>query len=387
MLVPGPSGPAGPGLSSAVLSPDGSTVAFGAPGPGGATVWLLDAATMRVAASIALGDGSGAVVFSPDGRSLADVGFGGQPGAARIWRLEAIGSTALNLTASAAAPRAPRVFGGAAFSPDGGYLAVSGDTGLSLLNAATLRTVRSIPAPAGVPGGPVYRPDGQVLAVGGAPGSVSRAPLGGAVCLLDAASLGMIARRSVPDLDAYSLTFSPDGRTLAVVGHGQAAGGGVVRLLDAASLRTLATAALPGGPDVTAAAAAGFTPDGTVLAGYSVAVDAVAWLMQRRHPEGRGQYLDRPGGRRHRPRRRPQPGRRDPDGRLHQPAHPVRPDPALPDPAAPSLARSPISIYSFVYGIPRIPRGLPGYPAARRHRTDRPRVRCRGAVPPGPETP
>jgi hypothetical protein len=31
---------------------------------------------------------------------------------------------------------------------------------------------------------------------------------------------------------------------------------------------------------VTAAAAAGFTPDGTVLAGYSVGSDAVAWLMQ-----------------------------------------------------------------------------------------------------------
>jgi hypothetical protein len=31
---------------------------------------------------------------------------------------------------------------------------------------------------------------------------------------------------------------------------------------------------------VTAAAAAGFTPDGTILAGYSVATDAVAWLMQ-----------------------------------------------------------------------------------------------------------
>jgi hypothetical protein len=42
----------------------------------------------------------------------------------------------------------------------------------------------------------------------------------------------------------------------------------------------VATAALPAGADVTAAAAAGFTPDGAVLAGYSVAIDAVAWLMQ-----------------------------------------------------------------------------------------------------------
>jgi hypothetical protein len=42
----------------------------------------------------------------------------------------------------------------------------------------------------------------------------------------------------------------------------------------------VATAALPGGADVTAAAAAGFTADGAALAGYSVAIDAVAWLMQ-----------------------------------------------------------------------------------------------------------
>jgi DNA-binding beta-propeller fold protein YncE/predicted Ser/Thr protein kinase len=278
VLIPGPSGPVGPGLSSAVLSPDGAMVAFTTPGPGGAKVWLLDAAGMRVAASIALGHGSSAVVFSPDGRALAAVGFGGEPEAVRLWRLQAIGSTALNLTASAAVPRAPRAFGAAAFSPDGGHLAVSADTGLSLLDAATLRTVRSVPAPPGASGGPVYRPDGQVLAVGGAPGYLSRGSLGGAVCLLDAASLNMIAPRSVPDLDAYSLTFSPDGRTLALVGHGQA--GGVVRLLDASSLRTVATAALPGGAGVTAAAAAGFTPDGTVLAGYSVASDAVAWLMQ-----------------------------------------------------------------------------------------------------------
>ena len=37
---------------------------------------------------------------------------------------------------------------------------------------------------------------------------------------------------------------------------------------------------LPGGTGVTAAAAAGFTPDGAVLAGYSLAGRAVAWLMQ-----------------------------------------------------------------------------------------------------------
>jgi predicted Ser/Thr protein kinase len=279
VLVPGPSGPVAAGPDSAVLSPDGRTIAFSTSGTGGAKVWLLDASDMRVAAGIALGHGSNAVVFSPDGGSLADVGFGGRPEAARLWRLEAIGSTALNLTASAAVPRAPRAFGAAAYSPDGGHLAVSGNTGLSLLDARTLRTMRSMPGPPGAPGCPVYRPDGKVLAVGGAPGYLGRRSLGGAVCLLDAASLDMITRRAVPDLDAYSLTFSPDGRTLALVGYGEAAGG-VVRLLDAASLDVMATAALPGGAGLTAAAAGGFTPDGMVLAGYSVTSDAVAWLMQ-----------------------------------------------------------------------------------------------------------
>jgi serine/threonine protein kinase/DNA-binding beta-propeller fold protein YncE len=279
VLVPGPSGPAGPGLGSAVLSPDGSTVAFSTSGTGAAKVWLLDTAGLDVAASIALGNGANAVVFGPDGRALVDLGFGGRPEAVWLWRLEAVGSTALNLTALAAVPRTPRAFGAAAFSPGGRTLAVSCNDGLSLFDAVTLRTLDRVAAPPGVPGGPVYRPDGQVLAVGGAPGYLSGAALGGDVCLLDAASLSVITRRTVPDLDAYSITFSPDGRRIALTGHGQAVGG-VVRLLDAATLRTVAAGVLPGGVGVTAAAAAGFTPDGAVLAGYSVAGGALVWLMQ-----------------------------------------------------------------------------------------------------------
>jgi hypothetical protein len=42
----------------------------------------------------------------------------------------------------------------------------------------------------------------------------------------------------------------------------------------------VAAVLLPGGSGVTAAAAAGFTPDGLVLAGCSVAGDAKAWLLQ-----------------------------------------------------------------------------------------------------------
>jgi hypothetical protein len=164
VLVPGSSSPVAAGPDSAVLSPDGSTVAFSTSGTGGTKVWLLDASDMRVAASIALGHGSNAVVFSPDGGSLADVGFGGRPEAVWLWRLEAVGSTALNLTASAAAPRAPRVFGAAAFSPDGGHLAVSGDTGLSLLDAETLRPIRSMAAPPGAPGCPGRPGPGRLLA-------------------------------------------------------------------------------------------------------------------------------------------------------------------------------------------------------------------------------
>ena len=292
-LVPGPAGPAGSGPGSAVLSPDGSMVAFTTLDPGGTRVWLLDASDMQVAASIALGRGPSLVVFGPDSRSLASLGFGGQPDTARLWRLEAVGTTALNLVTSAAVPRAPRSLAGVAYSPDGGTLAVSGAGGLSLLDAATLRTIRTVAAPPGVSGAPVYRPDGTVIAVGGAPGYLGRGSAAGAVCLLDATSLDVIARRSVPDLDAYSLAFNPDNRTLALVGHAQGSGG-VIRVLDGSSLRTVAAGVLPGGSSVTAAAAgvlpgeagvtaaaaAGFTPDGAVLAGYSLARDAVAWLLQ-----------------------------------------------------------------------------------------------------------
>jgi len=233
------------------------------------------------------------VAFSPGGRFLVDLGFGGRPAAARVWRLEAVGLTALNLVTSAAVPRPSRASGAVAFSPDGRTLAISGDAGLSLLDAVTLQTVRSAATPPGVSGAPAYRPDGKVIAVGGAPGYLGGEALAGAVCLLDAATLDVIARRSVPDLDAYSLAFSPDGRTLALVGHGRVPGG-VIRVLDASSLRTVAAGALPGGASVTpaaggvlpgdagvtAAAAAGFTPDGAILAGYSLTGRAAAWLMQ-----------------------------------------------------------------------------------------------------------
>jgi WD40 repeat protein len=254
-------------------------VAFTTADPGGARVWLLDASDMQIAASIPLGHGPSLVVFGPDSRSLVDLGFGGQPGAALLWRLEAVGTTALNLVTSAAVPRAPRALGAVAVSPDGGTLAVSGEGGLSLLDATTLRTIRSVAAPPGVSGGPVYRPDGKVIAVGGAPGYLGGGSAAGAVCLLDAASLDVIAHRSVPGLDAYSLAFNPDNRALALAGHAQGSGG-VIRVLDASSLRTVAASVLPGGASVTAAAAAGFTPDGAVLAGYSAASGAVAWLLR-----------------------------------------------------------------------------------------------------------
>jgi len=293
VLVPGSSGSAGSGPGSAVFSPDGSTIAFSMSDPGGAKVWLLDAADLHVAASIPLGHGPSLVVFGPDSRSLVDLGFGGQPDATRLWRLEAVGTTALNLVTSAAVPRAPRSLAGVAYSPDGGTLAVSGAGGLSLLDAATLRTIRTVAAPPGVSGAPVYRPDGKVIVVGGAPGYLGRESAAGAICLLDATSLDVIAGRSVPDLDAYSLAFHPDNRTLALVGHAQGSGG-VIRVLDASSLRTVAAGVLPGGSSVTAAAAgvlpgeagvtaaavAGFTPDGAVLAGYSLAGAAMAWLLQ-----------------------------------------------------------------------------------------------------------
>jgi WD40 repeat protein len=222
-----------------------------------------------------VGYGSNQVVFSPDGRSLVDFGFGGQPEAIWLWRLSATGSSGLSIVKSATAPRSALGLGAAAFSPDGSRLAVSSDSALLLLDAATLRTIKSTANPSRTSGGPVYSPDGKTLAVGGAPGYVNYLPVGGTVCLLDAASLGMITSRSVSAVDAYSLAFSPDGRRLALVGYGKASGG-TVSLLDAGTLRTTARAAIPGG----AGATAGFSPDGTVLAGFSAASDVVIWLMR-----------------------------------------------------------------------------------------------------------
>jgi len=203
--------------ASAVLSPDGSTVAYTTSGPGGAKVWLLDASDLRVAASIALGHGASAVVFGPDSRSLAALSLPASASADSRTRCASGGSRRrhdrADLVTSAPAPRAPRALGAVAFSPDGRTLAVSGQHRPVAAGRGDLADHQERGPPPGVSGGPVYRPDGQVLAVGGRPRLSRRRIPGGAVCLLDAATLDPITRPSVPALDAYSLTFSPDGRT------------------------------------------------------------------------------------------------------------------------------------------------------------------------------
>ncbi|KMS69506.1 hypothetical protein ACM01_34875 [Streptomyces viridochromogenes] len=209
---------------------------------------VRDLATGRLRQSRALG-ALDTAVFSPDGRRVAVVDW---EQSVRIWHL----STGALHTVRTGRDRPVRAM---AFTPDGRTLAVvsieADDDRVTLLDAATGRTQRTIRSGAGSPLSLAFSPDGHTLAT--ASGRSVKTWNAGTGRLLDSFSVsGAAGPLTAP-------SFSPDGHTLAI---GTARG---VELRDLATGRPRMSLPTRSHPAVA------FSPDGHTLAvgtGSSVAL-------------------------------------------------------------------------------------------------------------------
>jgi WD40 repeat protein len=315
------SGPNGQGTCSAAFSPDGTTLAVADCGD---NVFLWDISARRWAGTLTSPrcPRGGDVAFSPDGKTLAL--FSGDNLAACLWNL----ATRQETTLTDPGPRPYVAWTQGVFSPDGTTLAVADTTGnVYLWNLAAGRVTATVPAARDC--GPVcpvaFSPDGTTLAVGESDGSGDHVYLwsltarrwiatltdpsgnagtggGGVVSLVfsrdgslavgdangrayvwDVAARRLVAAIAPPvnvaqgnasiakDGAPYPVAgafdhsvmvaFSPDGATLAAsvsFGYG-------TYLYDVATRNRVATLTDPGG-ELSEAAPAVFSPDGTMLA-------------------------------------------------------------------------------------------------------------------------
>jgi WD40 repeat protein/Flp pilus assembly protein TadD len=140
-----------------------------------------------------------AVVFRPDGRQLAAIVQSERRSNVRVWDLTT-GSEAVPLEANEG-----RMLNGAAFSPDGQYLAAAEWGILKLWDGATGRLLRSISGHNGQVWGVAFSPDGRQLASAGADGTVRVWGVpGGEEVVLFRGHQG----------EVRSVAFSPDGQRL-----------------------------------------------------------------------------------------------------------------------------------------------------------------------------
>ncbi|GHD06542.1 hypothetical protein GCM10010313_24740 [Streptomyces violarus] len=188
---------AGSRLGAVGFSPTGRVLAARATENG--VIEVREVATGRLRQSRALGN-TGTAVFSPDGTRLALVDH---DGSVRIWNL----STGALHTAYSGHGEPVRTL---AFAPDGRTLAVvhvkGGDEEVTVLDAATGRTQRTIKPSARMVLSLAFSPDGHTLA------TASSAK--GAVKTWNART-GQLQDSFSVSGEVASLAFSSDGRTLA----------------------------------------------------------------------------------------------------------------------------------------------------------------------------
>ena len=141
---------------------------------------------------------------------------------------------------------------GVAFSPDGGRFAVASGIGVWFYDVATFRELALLPTAGGVYS-MSFSPDGVTLATGAHDGTIK---------LWDLATQENIATLSGHYWGVSSVSFSPDGTILASGGFGDE----TVKLWDVETGRnvdTLARSIVPGSLEPTFVS---FSPDGTILA-------------------------------------------------------------------------------------------------------------------------
>jgi WD40 repeat protein len=258
---------------SVAFSPDGKTLADVGSYPGSIVeFWNVSTHMLKESINTATPFACSAVAYSPDGKTIA-AGFGTVVGAATTYNV-GLWNAATGLPIRSMVPAANNAVTSVAFSPDGTLLAdsgvsINGSTNrsgvLEIWKVASGKLTASLKSACQTVSSVAFSPDGKVLADGGNSASA------GLVELWDVETGKQISVLQIGVGSAIqSIAFSPDGKRVAVAGSNSTTwpNYGVLDLWDVSTgmkVKSLGTSAQ------TAVNSVAFSPDGKMLAdaGYS----------------------------------------------------------------------------------------------------------------------